>query len=85
MDDAGHACIADFGLSKIVYSALSRTTVRSPSSVSLTGGTLRFMSPEQFRGKITKASDVYSYSMTLYEVCHYSSTAFKTGNNFLSI
>ena len=65
IDDIGKACIADFGLSKIKYDALSQsitTRGRSPT------GTLRFMAPEMMEGKITKEGDVYSFGMVIYQV-----------------
>ena len=65
IDDIGKACIADFGLSKIKYDALSQsitTKGRSPT------GTLRFMAPEMMEGKITKEGDVYSFGMVIYQV-----------------
>jgi tetratricopeptide (TPR) repeat protein len=53
--------LTDFGLAKAAHSedlSLSRDIV----------GTLRYMSPEQFRGKPDYRSDIYSLGMTLYEL-----------------
>jgi serine/threonine protein kinase len=63
--------IADFGLSEIKHHATSTiaTQTRGDSEGDGTGvGTLRYMSPEALRGQIDKASDVYAYAMTVYEV-----------------
>jgi serine/threonine protein kinase len=65
IDDIGKACIADFGLSKIKYDALSQSVTtkgRSPM------GTMRFMAPEMMKGKTTKEGDVYSFGMVIYQV-----------------
>jgi serine/threonine protein kinase len=65
IDDIGRACIADFGLSKIKYDALSQAnTTKGQSSM----GTIRFMSPEMMEGKATKEGDVYSFGMVGYQV-----------------
>jgi eukaryotic-like serine/threonine-protein kinase len=53
--------LTDFGLAKAAQSddlSLSRDIV----------GTLRYMSPEQFRGKPDYRSDIYSLGLTLYEL-----------------
>jgi serine/threonine protein kinase len=65
IDDAGKACVADFGLSKIKYDALSQsiTTKGQPPT-----GTMRFMAPEMMEGKTTKGGDVYSFGMLIYQV-----------------
>jgi serine/threonine protein kinase len=62
IDDSGKACIADFGLGRIKANATSRTVTKGPV------GTLRFMAPEQMEGNSIKASDMYSFAMTMYEV-----------------
>ncbi|MFO0612549.1 MAG: protein kinase [Polyangiaceae bacterium] len=61
-DDASSIRLLDWGIAK---SAAGDTTT---SDVRLTG-TLRYMSPEQIRGKrATPASDVYSLAIVLYEL-----------------
>src|SRR4051812_24874187 len=72
IDDIGKACIADFGLSKVKYDALSQsiTTKGSPK------GTLRFMAPEMMNGKTMKEGDVYSFGMVIYQVGLSSFVAF---------
>lgn len=71
IDDAGRARIADFGLSRLIESSSSTVSKRSnvTHSNDTIKGTLRFMAPEYLRGKpLTKASDVYSFAMTVYQV-----------------
>ncbi len=61
LDTDGTAWIADFGLAKVLEA----------DDVTRTGdivGTLRYMSPEQFRGESDVRSDVYSLGLTLYEM-----------------
>jgi serine/threonine protein kinase len=65
IDDIGKACIADFGLSKIKYDALSKTSTMKGLPPA---GTLRFMAPEVMEGKITKVGDIYSFGMVIYQV-----------------
>ncbi|KAG8888793.1 hypothetical protein FRB98_006805 [Tulasnella sp. 332] len=71
IDDSLKARIADFGLSEIKQQATTIQAVqtsRDPSTVSVGPGTLRYMSPEALQGVITKASDVYAFAMTVYEI-----------------
>ncbi|MBX3420400.1 MAG: serine/threonine protein kinase [Pirellulaceae bacterium] len=61
LDRHGAVWIADFGLAKAL----------EDDDVSRTGdivGTLRYMSPEQFRGAADHRSDIYSFGLTLYEM-----------------
>jgi hypothetical protein len=59
-DDKGRAKIADFGIARIISSAPTSTGAM---------GTPFYMSPEQVRGsKITRASDIYSLGVLLYEL-----------------
>ncbi|ESK91868.1 TKL/TKL-ccinproteinkinase [Moniliophthora roreri MCA 2997] len=60
-----HACIADFGLSRISDSQLLRVT----SSVSRVQGTARWCAPEVLMGSESSAeSDIYAYASTCYEI-----------------
>jgi serine/threonine protein kinase len=69
VDEHGVACLADFGLSHI---KLSTTTLRSASGFATTQatmGTARWAAPEQMTlGTLSKATDVYSFGMTAYEI-----------------
>ena len=64
IDRTGKLWVTDFGLARIVGS----------SGLTVTGdlaGTLRYMSPEQIRGKravVDRRSDIYSLGVTLYEL-----------------
>ena len=72
MDQAGNACLADFGLLTITSDTTSVTSSNSFRS----GGTVRWMSPELFdpenfglkNGRPTKRSDCYALGMVMYEV-----------------
>ena len=60
LDTAGIVWVTDFGLAKT-----------SDSSMTHTGdilGTLRYMSPERFKGQCDVRADVYSLGLTLYEM-----------------
>ena len=69
INNSGHACLMEFCLSRIV-------TDQSNSSSLISGGTIRWMSPElldpdQFGfedGRPTKESDCYALGMVVYEV-----------------
>ena len=61
IDADGVVWVADFGLAK----ALDRDEVTQTCGVV---GTLRYMAPEQFKGKADVRSDVYSMGLTLYEL-----------------
>ena len=61
LDTAGVVWITDFGLAK-----------NDGDNLTHTGdvvGTLRYMAPERFDGKVDRRSDVYSLGLTLYELC----------------
>ncbi|MEV0901921.1 serine/threonine-protein kinase [Actinoplanes sp. NPDC049802] len=64
LDEAGHAKIADFGLSGLV---------RAPSGRfrrARGGGTWAYASPEQLRGEPCDCrADVYSFGVILYQLC----------------
>ena len=60
LDTAGVVWITDFGLART-----------SDSSMTQTGdilGTIRYMSPERFKGQCDNRADVYSLGLTLYEL-----------------
>ena len=60
-DAHGVVWLSDFGVAKAVQS----------DNLTHTGdmtGTLRFMAPEQFSGKVDARSDIYSLGLTLYEL-----------------
>jgi serine/threonine protein kinase/tetratricopeptide (TPR) repeat protein len=60
LDTAGVVWITDFGLAKTQEAALTTTGDIV--------GTLRYMSPERFRGEGDERSDVYALGLTLYEM-----------------
>ena len=70
MNDAGEACLSDIGISKIPF----------PMDFTQPYGTrsARWMAPEliapneesEDESPVTCRTDVYSYSMTVLEVCH---------------
>jgi hypothetical protein len=72
IDEAGHARLADFGLLAIISDATSHAS----SSLSIRGGTCRWMSPELLcpenfglkDSRPTKSSDCYALGMVIYEV-----------------
>lgn len=67
MDEVDTPKIADFGLSTV---DTIESTRRGNSSRQV-GGTMRWWAPEIMNGtekKATKASDIYAFAMTCYEV-----------------
>ncbi|EMD37239.1 hypothetical protein CERSUDRAFT_123937 [Gelatoporia subvermispora B] len=63
VDDAGKACITDFGL------AFKVESVRNDDPPQRAAGTLRYMAPELMQtGRRTYATDVYAFGMLIYEV-----------------
>jgi serine/threonine protein kinase len=62
VDDKGSVWITDFGL------ALDKDDAALTGSPHM-AGTLRYMAPEQFEGKIDERSDIYSLGVTLFELC----------------
>ncbi|KXN88557.1 hypothetical protein AN958_07193 [Leucoagaricus sp. SymC.cos] len=65
VSNTGHAMLADFGISQIMVSA----SIRSQSGI----GTWRWMAPELLvqSAPFTKASDVWAFGCTCYEVLCY--------------
>ncbi len=65
LNSAGHACIADFGLARML-----ETQQQQPlSSAGEVHGTPRYMSPEQAEGKLVDSrTDIYSLGLILYEM-----------------
>lgn len=64
--DDHEARITDFGISCLLDESLSRDTTLRHTSVQ---GTSRWTAPECLEGnRATKASDVYSFAMTTWEV-----------------
>ncbi|EMD36907.1 hypothetical protein CERSUDRAFT_83935, partial [Gelatoporia subvermispora B] len=62
VDDAGKACITDFGL------AFKVESVRNDDPPKRAAGTLRYMAPELIQtGRLTYATDVYAFGMLIYE------------------
>ena len=61
LDVSGIAWVTDFGLAKNEDDELTR----SGDMV----GTMRYMSPERFRGQADFRSDLYGIGLTLYELC----------------
>ena len=60
LDSAGVVWVTDFGLAKTSDSAMTHTGDIL--------GTLRYMSPERFKGLCDARADVYSLGLTLYEM-----------------
>jgi eukaryotic-like serine/threonine-protein kinase len=60
LDATGKVWITDFGLAKTENSDLTRTGDIV--------GTIRYMSPERFRGQCDETADVYALGLTLYEL-----------------
>jgi serine/threonine protein kinase/Flp pilus assembly protein TadD len=61
LDSRGTVWITDFGLAKAWHG----------ESLTPTGdiiGTIRYMAPERFRGKVDPRADIYSLGLTLYEL-----------------
>lgn len=62
MDVHGVTWVADFGLAKMLED--DNTLTQSGDYL----GTLRYMSPERFRGRCDERSDVYALGLTVYEL-----------------
>ena len=60
LDTTGNVWVTDFGLAKTGDSAMTHTGDIL--------GTVRYMSPERFRGQCDVRADVYALGMTLYEM-----------------
>jgi serine/threonine protein kinase len=61
LDSQGVAWITDFGLAK----AMEQENVTQSGAMV---GTLRYMAPEQFSGRVDARSDIYSVGLSLYEL-----------------
>ena len=70
MDENGVPCLCDFGLSRIrTLHTYAPTTPLDEEDAPF--GTFHYMSPEQMLyGTTDEDSDVYSFGMTIYEVCN---------------
>ena len=61
IDAAGNAWLTDFGLAKNTDELIAKAH-------SNPAGTLRYIAPEQFAGRIDARSDIYSLGVTLFEL-----------------
>lgn len=61
LDSQGVVWVTDFGLAKVLDQDHAGQTAAL-------AGTLRYMAPEQFSGRVDARSDVYSLGLTLYEL-----------------
>jgi serine/threonine protein kinase len=85
IDDAEHAVLCDFGLSRIKSDAISRSANSTTISIP---GSRNWMSPERIMGgksalillrraerrlpligELRKPVDIYAFGMTMFEVC----------------
>jgi serine/threonine-protein kinase len=62
-DGERHVKIIDFGVAKVTDSKIALET-----SAPVTVGTLVYMAPEQFEGKASAASDIFSFGVIAYEM-----------------
>ena len=60
----GRLKILDFGLATLIHQDATATQTEEKS----TGGTLRYMAPEQFAGNADERTDIYQAGMVLYEL-----------------
>jgi serine/threonine protein kinase len=67
VDDNGHARLCDFGLTRLKYEMTSKPITDVPP-----GGALRYLAPELSAGpsifRTTQATDIYSFSMTMFQL-----------------
>ena len=74
LTEAGHLKLIDFGLARLMPSAMTGGSESETQSkeVTFTGtlaGTLAYMSPEQARGEVTDPrSDIFSFGVLLFEI-----------------
>ena len=69
IDDSGKALLCDFGLARVKADISSRSTVTDMIDTAVVAGSRYWMAPERLIGKpLKKPCDVYSFSMTAYEV-----------------
>ena len=61
LDESGTVWVTDFGLAKAQGEDLTQTGDFV--------GTLRYMAPERFNGEADERSDLYSFGLTLFELC----------------
>ncbi|KZO99071.1 kinase-like protein [Calocera viscosa TUFC12733] len=85
--DSGEACLADFGLSRVLLEAAGSES----SEASASRGNARWMAPERLAPDIygmthitsfTPASDVYSFGMVMYEIFTGQMPFCETRNHF---
>ncbi len=61
LDDDGHAYLSDFGIAKLILAD------DLPGDQALSGS-LGYLAPEQARGQVAQASDLYSFGVVAYEI-----------------
>ena len=76
LDTAGTVWVTDFGL------ALKSNPILRTDRDDL-AGTLRYIAPEQWEGRVDERSDVYSLGTTLYELCTLQPAYEATGQDAL--
>jgi serine/threonine protein kinase len=66
IDDNGRAVLCDFGLSRMASDITSGAATSNSEGII---GSRNWMAPERLMGgSLSKASDIYAFGMTLYEV-----------------
>ncbi|MFW6169886.1 MAG: protein kinase domain-containing protein [Planctomycetota bacterium] len=78
VDEQGNACLADFGLARVIAAPTPRHAERGNKKEIV--GTPRYMAPEQARGHADARSDIYGLGMTLHELLDASRGEFSTAS-----
>ena len=67
MSANGQILLSDFGLADVAKTSMTGTQIIKDGTSRRIAGTPEYMSPEQFRGKLRRATDQYALGVVIYE------------------